>query len=253
MSSTTPSWQQSLYVPPSSPQKRGRGKISSVMKSPPPMFLKPRLSFSSSHTATTASTAASEEQNINDILDECEQICNDFSHLDTNDTKSTTHAATSRRPSTASVSSSSQQGDLHFTTTSWTIEATLIRELGIRFIDARQLSTQAKLKLGVKGYPSVETKLKCVELAIEIFNAKSARDQTVMQCLKTGLDSAKQEVNVTIPDVTIKAFGSNKGRGSRKSNIRRTSASSSTSSSSAKDRRRRSSLFLREFQSPLES
>ena len=251
MSSTTPSWQQSLYVPPSSPQKRGRGKISSVMKSPPPMFLKPRLSFSSSHTATTASTAASNEENINDILDECEQICKDFSHLDTNDTEST-HLAT-RRPSTASVSSSSQQGDLHFTTTSWTIEATLIRELGIRFIDARQLSTQAKLKLGVKGYPSLETKLKCVELAIEIFNAKSARDQTVMQCLKTGLDSAKQEVNVTIPDVTIKAFGGNKDRSSRKSNIRRTSASSATSSSSAKDRRRRSSLFLRDFQSPFES
>ena len=163
-----------------------------------------------------------EEESINDILDQCEQICMDFSQLDTKDSHNRT---TSRRPSTASVtSSSSQQGEIHFTTTSWTIEATLIRELGIRFIDARQLSTQAKLKLGVKGYPSLETKLKCVELAIEIFNAKSARDQTVMQCLKTGLDSAKQEVNVTIPDVTIKAFGGNKDRSSRKSNIRRTSS-----------------------------
>ena len=52
---------------------------------------------------------------------------------------------------------------------STTIEATLTRELGIRFIDARQLATQARLQLGVKGYPSNETKLELIQLAMDMF------------------------------------------------------------------------------------
>ena len=52
---------------------------------------------------------------------------------------------------------------------STTIEATLTRELGIRFIDARQLATQARLQLGVKGYPSNEMKQELIQLAMEMF------------------------------------------------------------------------------------
>ena len=238
-SEASASWQQKLFAPPSSPQKRRRGVSSIVqMKSAPSSLLKSRFSMSlpTSQTGTTVS-AASGHDDIEQILDECEKICL-ASPLTTETRK-------------ASVKNHASSGDVH---ASWTIESTLIRDLGICFIDARRLSTEAKLKLGVKGYPSVEMKLKCVELAIEIFNAKSSQERDAMRQMKVGLDSAKQEVNVSIPENTIKAFGgsSNNKKVTRASAASTTkSSASSNNSDNASSRRRRSAFFLRNFKSPI--
>ena len=242
-SKASASWQQKLCVPPSSPQKRNRGASSLVqMKSAPSTLLKSRFSMSMPSQTGTKVPAASGHDDIVNILDECEKIC-------------LTTPLPSETRKTSVVDKHASAGDVHFTTASWTIESTLIRDLGICFIDARRLSTEAKLKLGVKGYPSVETKLKCVELAIEIFNAKSSQERNALRQMKVGLDSAKQEVNVAIPENTIKAFGggSNKKvtRASAASTAKSSTSSSNNSNSNANGRRRRSAFFLRDFKSPL--
>ena len=54
-----------------------------------------------------------------------------------------------------------------------TIEATLTRKLNISFLGARSLATEAKLQLGVHGYPSKEMQCRLVHLAEEIFHTKS--------------------------------------------------------------------------------
>jgi hypothetical protein len=61
-----------------------------------------------------------------------------------------------------------------------TVEAVLTRELEIRFIDARALCNEAKLGLGVDGYPSPEQEVLLVEEAKMIFRARPEETQRAM-------------------------------------------------------------------------
>jgi hypothetical protein len=72
-----------------------------------------------------------------------------------------------------------------------TVEAVLTRDLEIRFIDARALCNEAKLGLGVVGYPSPEQEFLLVEEAKKIFRARSGETQSGMITLKSSLDAVK--------------------------------------------------------------
>lgn len=49
------------------------------------------------------------------------------------------------------------------------VESDLSRKLGITFIDARSVATEAKLALGIHCYPSDEQKEQIIEEAVKIF------------------------------------------------------------------------------------
>jgi hypothetical protein len=72
-----------------------------------------------------------------------------------------------------------------------TVEAVLTRELEIRFIDARALCNEAKLGLGIVGYPSPEQEVLLVEEAKMIFRARPEETQHTMITLKSNLDAVK--------------------------------------------------------------
>jgi hypothetical protein len=75
-----------------------------------------------------------------------------------------------------------------------TVEAVLTRELNIRFIDARALCNEAKLGLGVVGYPSPEQEVVLVEEAKMIFRARPEETQRAMIRLKSNLDAFNKEI-----------------------------------------------------------
>jgi hypothetical protein len=72
-----------------------------------------------------------------------------------------------------------------------TVEAVLTRELEIRFIDARALCNEAKLGLGVVGYPSPEAEVLLVEEAKKIFRARPEETKYAMMTLKSSLNGVK--------------------------------------------------------------
>ena len=72
-----------------------------------------------------------------------------------------------------------------------TIEATLTREVGITFIDARKFVTQAKLEMGIKGYPNKDQQDELIEIAKKAFHSQPEEAQKAMQVKRAGLESAK--------------------------------------------------------------
>ena len=74
-----------------------------------------------------------------------------------------------------------------------TIEAVLTRELEITFIHARKLVTEAKLELGVKGYPNEKQEEELIIRSKNMFEALSEKDRIMMRRIKIGLDSVKIE------------------------------------------------------------
>ena len=72
------------------------------------------------------------------------------------------------------------------------IESMLTRELEIRFIDARCIATEAKLNLGIDGYPSEDQLHQIQTEAIRIFvQEKTERERMGMRILNTRLNSIK--------------------------------------------------------------
>lgn len=71
------------------------------------------------------------------------------------------------------------------------IEGILTRELDIRFIDARELVNEAKMALGITGYPTQEMKETLRNEAIQIFKRRSQKTQERMRHLNTALIAAK--------------------------------------------------------------
>jgi hypothetical protein len=72
-----------------------------------------------------------------------------------------------------------------------TVESLLTRELEIRFIDARSIVTEAKVSLGIHGYPSKDQESKVREEAIKIFRQRPEETQTTMRRLSTDLEAIK--------------------------------------------------------------
>lgn len=136
-----------------------------------------------------------------------------------------------------------------------TVESVLTRQLGITFIDARSISTQAKLNLGIHGYPTPEQKSALINEASRIFDLYGADVRCGMLMNKDDLDEAK-DTNRTRSN---KSFSSSSDRSDYESDWRfsngfsnstATSSSSRSSSSSATatgrtHRRRRGSSLTR--------
>lgn len=72
-----------------------------------------------------------------------------------------------------------------------TVEAEITRRLGIRFIDARTLASEAKLSTGVSGYATKDQVPFLVARAVEIFEAKSDYEKEEMRKLNDDLESVK--------------------------------------------------------------
>ena len=69
------------------------------------------------------------------------------------------------------------------------VEAYLTRQLNIRFIDARTLCTEAKVSLGVEGYPTDDQEVMLIQEAIQIFARRPNETKTTMRRLKSNLDA----------------------------------------------------------------
>ena len=69
------------------------------------------------------------------------------------------------------------------------VEAYLTRQLNIRFIDARTLCTEAKVSLGVEGYPTDDQEVMLIQEAIQIFARRPNETKTTMRRLKLNLDA----------------------------------------------------------------
>lgn len=114
-------------------------------------------------------------------------------------------------------------------TSKLTVEALLTRQLGIRFIDARALATEAKLEFDVKGYPSQEMKLKIVEYAVNKFqNEMPQEQQATLRRVSSSLNTAKDECRRSISSASSL---------SSSSHHRRRSSSNSTTASQQQQQR----------------
>lgn len=72
-----------------------------------------------------------------------------------------------------------------------TAEAELTRSLGIRFIDARLLVSEAKLAEGIVGYATKDQIPLIVERAADLFDAKSDEEKAQMRQMHDDLESVK--------------------------------------------------------------
>ena len=142
--------------------------------------------------------------------------------------------------SSSSLSSSRE----NYVVKTTTIEGTLTRKLGIRFIDARSLATQAKINLDIFTYPSAEQERKIIEEAVIIFESKSAEDRISLLELNDELESAKGSTSTrTIISDNNSSLRSLETSGSVFS--RANSSTSSLSSSRSSSRRQQSKTLSR--------
>lgn len=72
-----------------------------------------------------------------------------------------------------------------------TVEAEVTRQLGIRFIDARALASEAKLLEGVSGYATKEQETKLIHRATELFYAKPLEEQLELKQRNDEFESIK--------------------------------------------------------------
>ncbi len=71
------------------------------------------------------------------------------------------------------------------------VESYLTRELDIRFIDARSIVNEAKVSLGIVGYPLEEQEKLLMDEAIKIYGGHNVDVQTHMRRLKGDLNAVK--------------------------------------------------------------
>jgi hypothetical protein len=71
------------------------------------------------------------------------------------------------------------------------VEAYLTRELDIRFIDARSMVNEAKITLGIQGYPTLIQNMQVLREAIKISEEHNISAKRGMQRLKVDLERVK--------------------------------------------------------------
>ena len=71
------------------------------------------------------------------------------------------------------------------------VESHLTRQLNIRFIDARELCTEAKLSLGIEGYHCEDQEELLIEMAVRIFTQRPPHVRAAMAHLRYDLDTIK--------------------------------------------------------------
>lgn len=74
---------------------------------------------------------------------------------------------------------------------STSIESLLTRELDVRFIDARAIATEARVSLGIQGYPSPDQLCQVRDEALRIYRSKSIQEQHTLQRLNMDLEAVK--------------------------------------------------------------
>eukprot|EP00339_Tiarina_fusa_P028845 CAMPEP_0117015480 /NCGR_PEP_ID=MMETSP0472-20121206/12362_1 /TAXON_ID=693140 ORGANISM="Tiarina fusus, Strain LIS" /NCGR_SAMPLE_ID=MMETSP0472 /ASSEMBLY_ACC=CAM_ASM_000603 /LENGTH=135 /DNA_ID=CAMNT_0004719295 /DNA_START=63 /DNA_END=468 /DNA_ORIENTATION=+ len=72
-----------------------------------------------------------------------------------------------------------------------TIEAVLTRELSLRFIDARNIATEARLNLQIHHYPTKDQEQAILQEACRIFNSRPEEQRCAMQRMSADLRSIK--------------------------------------------------------------
>ena len=140
----------------------------------------------SDHTVSTLGSSKSskseeeeERREIANILDDAERVLKIDDQDDQHDDQDSESVSTSAT------------GDLRY----MTVEAMLTRTLGIRFIDARNMTTEAKLTLDIKGYPTLEMKQRIVEYCTKKFkNDYTPQQQLQLQEMATTLDECCKSV-----------------------------------------------------------
>jgi hypothetical protein len=81
------------------------------------------------------------------------------------------------------------------------IEGSLTRTLDIRFIDARFIVNEAKVNMGIAGYPTEEQALKVQNEAIKIFKGQSDEVKRTMRRLKGDLEEVKSSGSLNFKDM----------------------------------------------------
>jgi hypothetical protein len=72
-----------------------------------------------------------------------------------------------------------------------TVESFLTRELKIRFIDARNIASEARLSLEIQGYPTEAEKTQIHAKAIELFRRRPEKERTRMRQFSADLNAVK--------------------------------------------------------------
>jgi hypothetical protein len=124
-----------------------------------------------------------------------------------------------------------------------TLESTLTREFDIRFIDARSIVNEAKVKMGIFGYPSKGDEPKICREARRLFESQSHADKEAMWRLSANFQAIKDSSSSS-----FSAVGSSVHQGtsddSRMSAVGSVSSSSTRSSSSSMGNRKRMLLGM---------
>ena len=75
------------------------------------------------------------------------------------------------------------------------VESLLSRELDLRFIDARAITAEARVALGIEGYPSMDKGSEIREEAIRIFQNKAENEKEAMRRMNWELEALKSTSN----------------------------------------------------------
>eukprot|EP00525_Craspedostauros_australis_P001881 CAMPEP_0198116394 /NCGR_PEP_ID=MMETSP1442-20131203/11907_1 /TAXON_ID= /ORGANISM="Craspedostauros australis, Strain CCMP3328" /LENGTH=254 /DNA_ID=CAMNT_0043774191 /DNA_START=133 /DNA_END=895 /DNA_ORIENTATION=+ len=122
------------------------------------------------------------------------------------------------------------------------IEASLTKVLDIRFIDARKLTSEAKLNLHVRGYPTAEQEREMLKEAIRLFVAQPEQQQNDMRMQRQSLDNLLEDARV-VKAGNMKAKSNkqlntpNAGKSRRRQRLSITSRESDSGSSDLGNRR----------------
>ena len=73
------------------------------------------------------------------------------------------------------------------------VESKLSRELGIRFIDARSIVTEAKLNVGIEGYYSDDQEMLILQESLNIFQRTPNTHKIAMKELQSRLTATKNK------------------------------------------------------------
>jgi len=71
------------------------------------------------------------------------------------------------------------------------IESHLSRKLDIRFVDARSIAVEARVNLGIEGYPDAQATEGILDEAMRLFESKPPADKNYMQQAQWALNAAK--------------------------------------------------------------
>ena len=71
------------------------------------------------------------------------------------------------------------------------VETILTRTLGIRFMDARRFANEAKLNLGIEGYPTASQEELLVKEAIRMYESSTIQTKQSLKKAKDEFDAIK--------------------------------------------------------------